>query len=594
MAALIGNQYAPDDNGQASQQAQNEYVTPASDYMANALKDTFVGSGSYFRKVQQDYINNMGGDPIHEDQWNPSNPLYDKRIRYYDGLTTDKAKAITQLNDEDANRAIAREKASTAVGVVTLPARLIANLFEPLQAVELGATVLAGAATGGLADAPIIGARVAALSEALAASPAAVRIGASAIGEGALFTASTVPAQLYSASTMGQDYTAVDFLKEFGMNTLFIGGVHGAFKGYKALRGGADIELDPKTFDNINDQIKAGVAPNVEGATSANIAEQKAAVQSRLDVLQRQKDSRTDFESAQRDQIESLQTQKLAVENGLDGIDPARVPTFVDAIKKVKEGGDGAIEAKEYLDQNGINVPDTKKPEPLPSLPVGLSRSSPRYGQSVISFASDVDRALYVVREESANKSNAHEKFVDFLENKVGMSAEEIKSGSRAVAAAIKEQGKAARGGDFKLEQVYKREESNLAPGAAEKIKAIESKIGEINKNITGPDSLSDLREKIKIHQDRIAQFPTDETLTSRATAEISRRLDPKNQSTYRSVDLDFAARPAVETKAETAAREIIDDGMKHEETANAIASVDADYEVKLKALDVAVKCLGR
>ena len=592
MATLVGNQYAPDDYGEASQQAQDQYVTPASDYMSAAAGDTFVGSGSLVRLQQQRYIDSMGGDPIKADEWNPANPLYDKRIRYYDGLTTDKVKAITQLNDEDADRAIAREHASTAMGVASLPARLIMGLFEPLQAVELAGTVAAGAATGGLADAPIIGARVAAIAEALDSSSPAVRIAAKSLAEGAAFTAAGAPAQIYGARTMGQDINSVDFLKEFGMNALMIGALHTAFHGFGA--SAEKVAVDPNTFDNINDQVKAGVAPDVNGATSTSVAAQKADVQGRLDVLQRQKDSRMDYEGSQRDQIESLQTQKLAIANGIEGTDPARVPAIVDAITAVKEGGPGAENAKAFLDQNGVEMPKETAPEPLPALPKELSKSAPRFGKSKIGFESDVDRALYVVREESAGTSAAHDKFMDFLENKVGLSADEIAEGSRAVTAAIKDAGKAAKGEDFQLKQVYEKPTDNMSPASRSKIADIDSKIEQLKSTLTGPDSLEKLRQKIKMHQDELASFPTDEELTKRAGTEMTRRLDPGAQSTYRQADLDYASRGAGETNADHAAREIIEDGMKHEDTAEAIAAVDAEYETKLKALDVAISCLGR
>lgn len=592
MASLVGNQYAPDDYGQASQQAQDQYVTPASDYMAAASSDTFTGTGSMFRLQQQRFINQLGGDPIKPEEWNPHNPLYDKRIDYFDGLTVDKAKAITQLNNEDADRGIAREKASTAMGVVTLPARLVMGMLEPLQAVELGGTIIAGELTGGLASAPIIGARVAALAEALEASPAAVRIGARAIGEGAAFTAAGAPAQIYGARTMGQDVTAADFIKEFGMNALMIGALHTAFKGFAGSE--EKVATNPKTFDNINDQVKSGVAPDVDGATATSLAEQKANVQGRLDVLQKQKDERTDFESAQRDQIDSLQNQKLAIQNGVEGIDPARVPTVVDAIKTVKEGGAGAENAKTFLKQNGVEVPETAASTAFPALPAELSKSSPNFNKSKIAFESDVDRALYVVREESKSKSSAHGKFMDYLTDKVGLSAEEIKAGSRAVSSAIKDAGKAANGADFQLPKVFDKTSDTATPAAREKIAALDSQISELQSTLKGPDNLQRLREKIQSHQDELARFPTDEELTKRAASEMTRRLDPSSQSTYRQADLDFANRGPHETKADTAMHEIIEDGMKHEETKAVIEAVEAEYQTKLKALDVAIHCLGR
>lgn len=599
MAALIGNQYQPDDYGAASQQSQDAYSTPASDYLSTAASDIFTGPGSAVRLEQQRYIDSLGGDSIKESDWNPSNPAYDKRIRYFDGLTTDKAAAITELNDKDADHSIAREHASTTLAGATLPARLIANLFEPLQLAELGATVVAGAATGGLADAPIIGARLTMLAEALEATSPALRSGAEltakAAAEGTLFTAASAPAQLYGAKTMGQDYTTADFLQEAGMNTLFIGALHGAFKGLKWAKADKDPRAaDPQTFDNIADQVNAGVNPDVEGATSTILADKKSQVQSKIDILERQKAERTDFESTQRDAIEDLQQQRDAIEHGLEGQPPEKLPALIEAAKAVRAGGEDAVTAAEFLKDNGVDLPEAPKAESLPPLPKELSKSSPKFGKSAISFESDVDRALYVVSDESKASSSGHAKFMDYLRDTVGMTDGEISTAAKAVRDQIKAAGKTAAGRDFKVSQIFEKDNDHLPAESRSRVDALDNKIAEMSKSVAGPDGLSHIREKLAMQKAEIAKYPSDEELQRRAGTEINRRLDTDNQSTYTSADIDYSKRPAKETNAETAMREIIEDGSKHADTAEVIAAVDAEYETNLKALDVAMACLGR
>lgn len=77
------------------------------------------------------------------------------------------------------------------------------------------------------------------------------------------------------------------------------------------------------------------------------------------------------------------------------------------------------------------------KEESFPSLPQELSKASPRYGKTKINFQSDVDKALYIVREESSRRSPSHDKYVDFLK-KAGLSESEIRRGGRDVLSAIK------------------------------------------------------------------------------------------------------------------------------------------------------------
>lgn len=80
-------------------------------------------------------------------------------------------------------------------------------------------------------------------------------------------------------------------------------------------------------------------------------------------------------------------------------------------------------------------------------LPAPLSKAAPRYGQSQIGFDSDVDRALYIVREKSSGQSAAHDQYMDFLKQ-AGLTDQQIRAGSEEVTAKIKAAARDAQKGD--------------------------------------------------------------------------------------------------------------------------------------------------
>lgn len=75
-----------------------------------------------------------------------------------------------------------------------------------------------------------------------------------------------------------------------------------------------------------------------------------------------------------------------------------------------------------------------------PTLPRDLKGSSPHYRDKKVSFTSDVDRALYIVRD-SATRSKADERYMEWLRPLMpGMTDDEIRSLGDEVAARIKAQ----------------------------------------------------------------------------------------------------------------------------------------------------------
>lgn len=69
--------------------------------------------------------------------------------------------------------------------------------------------------------------------------------------------------------------------------------------------------------------------------------------------------------------------------------------------------------------QNVFNVTE------LPKLPPNLAGSKPTFNGIPLSFETDIDKALYVIGRASGKKSNAHEKFVTFVQESLGISRED-------------------------------------------------------------------------------------------------------------------------------------------------------------------------
>ena len=96
-------------------------------------------------------------------------------------------------------------------------------------------------------------------------------------------------------------------------------------------------------------------------------------------------------------------------------------------------------------------APRALPPTVLPKLPRELAGAKSGFrtkaGENTVpQFSSDVDKALYIVREKSSGKSASHDKYVDFLKNKVGMTDAEIQKGSEDVLAAVKNNAEGKKG----------------------------------------------------------------------------------------------------------------------------------------------------
>jgi len=110
------------------------------------------------------------------------------------------------------------------------------------------------------------------------------------------------------------------------------------------------------------------------------------------------------------------------------------------------------------------------KPESFPELPKALK------GAKSPQFASDVDKALYIVREKSSGKSKSHDKYIDYLKNTVGLSDGEIRKGSEDVLSAVKANAE-GKTGNVDIPTTFKRTGAEITPEDAAANKKMQERI---------------------------------------------------------------------------------------------------------------------
>lgn len=118
--------------------------------------------------------------------------------------------------------------------------------------------------------------------------------------------------------------------------------------------------------------------------------------------------------------------------------------------------------------------------EKFPKLPRELAGAKSGYKKAVPQFESDVDKALYVVREKSSVKSKSHDQYMDFLKNTVGLSDGEIRKGSQDVYNKVREHAEGVEG-KIAVPTVFKRTGIELS---AEDIAANKKAQALINRSI--------------------------------------------------------------------------------------------------------------
>lgn len=616
MALYPGETQAPDDEtGFTAAQAQANYDVPTSDYLSSKYSASFYGPGSASRLLEDINIRAMRGSPIAKEDYIDGNPAYDPRIKYFDGMNDANLPAMSKQLDFDAGNNEVAQKSSWLQSIATLPLRA-GELLEPLQLGEMAATA---AITGGVGSVLELGAansvRVAALSKAIDSSPYALRLAGAAVGEGTTFTALSQPAQIEGADMQQTDYGMRDFLVQSAANSLLIGTLHGAFKYFG--KGAEDIKNNPQTFDNVKDQIVNGVTPDLEAAVAPQMLQQKADIQTRLDMMNKQKEDAATQDSRNYDAINDYENQKLAITHGLDNVDPTKLPDLVDAVKAVRDEAITPTDSPRYADvkeqaedaanllrQNGIDPAQYSE---------GLARGK-TYGEIGAENGVPIDdynRAAQSLRDLKDQRATERDQLSQRIED------EGLKKPQKKLDAFDAETQRATDNlqsqidnfrqthGDEKIGDIaraYSTQKTSapkieLSKDAKSQIKDIDGKISDLKNQITGPDVQESLRQKIADHESQLSRFPTDRELAVKTGAELNRRIDTKNQATYRSAELEKPETPEHAPKADDPSalqKEVDALQAENPEVSEKFAEIDEQNERQLKAIDAAIGCLKR
>lgn len=257
--------------------------------------------------------------------------------------------------------------------------------------------------------------------------------------------------------------------------------------------------------------------------------------------------------------------ETIPVEKEVERVAPAIAEKLGDDVKPEVANEIAKIKSDAVLPTNEKIAPfveTTPKPvqstkiatsEIEPTLPRELRGAKPKYGQDVTpNFASDVDKALYIVREKSNGKPNSasHEKYISFLKNIVGMTDEEIKSSSQQV---VKGVGKQAKGknGSVDIGNIFKREAKsaeNLTPETAnERIKELTSHAEEHTESWRTEALEPEESEQMELENARNARKTTEDQQSG------SRRAE--QQITNAGTDARRTASPSVERESPSIAR---------------------------------------
>lgn len=332
---------------------------------------------------------------------------------------------------------------------------------------RVGARVISGAAGGAASMAPLAGAQLgisayqggdydlhSALNDmAFGAVGGALIHGGfgSALHEGGILK----PDELMRAQTLKTDFQsqAADILRQpapvkaAAINSTIADVVNGRPADPSAVigRGGQSPDLsqiaDDRTQQNRNgyspnmtpDEIAAArqtilpnglkVEPNPSRLPDAEIDRYKGTVQTAL-----QNAGVTNVDDSVVQEIARMKAEQINPEGAVKPRPLADVETG-----KPKE-----VVPPKPVEQTPIEVAPRAVPVAEPKLPNELSKSAPRWaGGKEVSFESDIDKALYIVGGKG--KSPAHDKFVSFLTDKVGLTKQQIAQGALDVRESIKQ-----------------------------------------------------------------------------------------------------------------------------------------------------------
>ena len=214
----------PTQYGQAM--SQSELYDPTTSAVTRAyVGEAFRGVGTGYADIKAQESRTTQGNKLSEEDFKNSE-FFKEGVQWYDGITDKGAEVLRDFNVETKKRQQIIADSSTGQAALGFTAGFGAGILEPKNlAVGVGASL----ATGGLAEAGVLGNTMRRLYQARkAALRARVGIGAA---EGVAAGIAVEPSNRYSARTLQQDYTMADSLFNIATSTAFGAGLPAAMHG---------------------------------------------------------------------------------------------------------------------------------------------------------------------------------------------------------------------------------------------------------------------------------------------------------------------------------------------------------------------------
>ncbi len=202
--------------------------------------EVFKGTGSGYLDAKRLQIEaEDDSSPLTKEEWEVS-PDYRQKIPYFEGMTVNDAKSLSEIYDEQERRAFTMSRASGAQKTLGIGAGFVTGLFEPKN---LASGIAAAAVTsplGGAASA--LGRGAVSAKRVLSTSNKVKRAFAFGAMEGAIGTAITEPSNRSTAKFFGQDYTYMDTLLNFATSTALSGVFSAGGEAWRAYKAGRRLE----------------------------------------------------------------------------------------------------------------------------------------------------------------------------------------------------------------------------------------------------------------------------------------------------------------------------------------------------------------
>lgn len=254
------------------------------DVVSAFVEETFQGEGSLsqdLRATEIEQADKRGISPLTQEEWKSSD-YHRPGLSYYEGMTEQAARILSEVEDDRNDRNLIIAKSSTWQKAVGFGAAFLAGIPEPKNLASgiaaAGLTAGIGGGLAALAGTSVRAARVLKMANNIGKYKKLAAVGAA---EGAVATAITEPSNRESSKIVQGDYTLADSLLNFTLSTVLGAGLHAApvaIRDYRLRKK----ELALKEFDTAIDQLTEGKAVSVDHvdalAKVQEVAEARAAV----------------------------------------------------------------------------------------------------------------------------------------------------------------------------------------------------------------------------------------------------------------------------------------------------------------------------